>query len=135
MNDDEKTSTVYHIENLEQLHDWMNKDAKVVSSMIQELRKNNDILTHDYNIVEDKHDHLFDLYQTLLSKNDNQDKSVSIKSVHRENISFVQTSRNQKSFTFKKLSNSLIFIDEKDSLINDWLSIMRNKLEENADWY
>jgi hypothetical protein len=35
--------------------------------------------------------------------------------------------------TFKKLSDSLILIDDKNSNIEDWLSTMRNKLEENAD--
>jgi hypothetical protein len=33
------------------------------------------------------------------------------------------------------LSDSSIFIDDKDSIIDDWLSVMRNKLEENANWF
>ncbi len=37
--------------------------------------------------------------------------------------------------TFKKLSDSLVFTDDKDSIINDWLSVMRNKFEENANWF
>ncbi len=37
--------------------------------------------------------------------------------------------------TFKKLFDSSAFIDDKDSFINDWLSIMKNKFEENANWY
>jgi hypothetical protein len=28
-----------------------------------------------------------------------------------------------------------VFIDDKDLIIDDWLSIMRNKLKENADWF
>jgi hypothetical protein len=28
-----------------------------------------------------------------------------------------------------------MFIDEKNLIIDDWLSIMRNKLKENADWF
>jgi uncharacterized protein YktB (UPF0637 family) len=35
----------------------------------------------------------------------------------------------------KKLFDFSILIDEKESHINDWLSVIRNKLEENADWY
>ena len=97
----------------------MKKDSKIILFMIQEFRKNNDTLTNEYNIVEDKHDYLFDLYQTLLNKNDNQNEDIFIESVHEENISFVQASRDQKSVTFKKLSDSFIFTDEKDSLIND----------------
>jgi hypothetical protein len=37
--------------------------------------------------------------------------------------------------TSKKLSDSFILIDDKNSNIEDWLSTMRNKLEENADWF
>jgi hypothetical protein len=37
--------------------------------------------------------------------------------------------------TSKKLSDSLILIDNKNSNIEDWLSTVRNKLEENADWF
>jgi hypothetical protein len=33
------------------------------------------------------------------------------------------------------LSDSSIFIDDKDSIIDDWLSVMKNKLEENANWF
>jgi hypothetical protein len=35
----------------------------------------------------------------------------------------------------KKLFDSSIFIDEKNSNIENWLSIMKNKLKENVDWY
>jgi hypothetical protein len=35
--------------------------------------------------------------------------------------------------TSKKLLDSSIFIDEKNSSIEDWLLIMRNKLKENVD--
>jgi hypothetical protein len=37
--------------------------------------------------------------------------------------------------TFKKFSDSLVFIDDKNLFINDWLSVMRNKLEKIADWF
>jgi hypothetical protein len=33
------------------------------------------------------------------------------------------------------LSDSSIFTDDKDFIIDDWLSVMRNKLEENANWF
>jgi hypothetical protein len=35
----------------------------------------------------------------------------------------------------KKLLDSSIFTDDKDLIIDDWLSAMRNKLEENANWF
>jgi hypothetical protein len=33
------------------------------------------------------------------------------------------------------LSNSSVFTDDKDLIIDDWLSIMRNKLKNNANWF
>jgi hypothetical protein len=33
------------------------------------------------------------------------------------------------------LFDSSIFIDDKDFIIDDWLSVMKNKLEENANWF
>jgi DNA-binding SARP family transcriptional activator len=33
------------------------------------------------------------------------------------------------------LSDSLDFTDDKDSIIDDWLGVMRNKFEENANWF
>jgi hypothetical protein len=35
--------------------------------------------------------------------------------------------------TFKKLFDSSVFINDKDFIIDDCLSVMRNKLEENAN--
>jgi hypothetical protein len=37
--------------------------------------------------------------------------------------------------TSKKLFDSLILTDDKDSNIENWLFVMRNKLEENVDWF
>jgi hypothetical protein len=37
--------------------------------------------------------------------------------------------------TFKKLLDSSVFTDDKNLIIDDWLSAMRNKLKGNADWF
>jgi hypothetical protein len=37
--------------------------------------------------------------------------------------------------TLKKLLDSFIFINDKNSNIEDWLSTMKNKLKENSDWF
>jgi hypothetical protein len=37
--------------------------------------------------------------------------------------------------TFKKLLDSSVFTDDKNLIIDDWLSVMRNKLKENANWF
>jgi phosphatidylinositol kinase/protein kinase (PI-3 family) len=61
----------------------------------------------------EKHDHLFDFYQALLNKIVNQNKNVFIKSIHDENTS------KSKLIILKKLLDLSIFIDEKNSLIDD----------------
>jgi hypothetical protein len=33
------------------------------------------------------------------------------------------------------LSDFFVFTDDKNLIIDDWLSLMRNKLKENADWF
>jgi hypothetical protein len=38
-------------------------------------------------------------------------------------------------FTFKKFFDSFVFIDDKDLIIDDWLSIMRNKMKDNENWF
>jgi hypothetical protein len=37
--------------------------------------------------------------------------------------------------TSKQLFDSLILTDDKDSNIENWLFAMKNKLEENVDWF
>jgi hypothetical protein len=91
----------------------MKEDSEVISFMIQELRKNNDIMIDEYNMMIEKHDHLFDFYQALLNKIVNQNEDVSIESVHDEDTS------KSKLIIFKKLLDLSIFIDEKNSLIDD----------------
>jgi hypothetical protein len=81
--------------------------------MIQKLRKNNNIMINEYNMMIKKHDHLFDFYQALLNKIVNQNEDVSIESVHDEDTS------KSKLIIFKKLLDFSIFIDEKNLLIDD----------------
>ncbi len=46
-------------------------------------------------------------------------------------LSFIED--NVIVFTSKKLSDLSVFTDDKNLTIDDWLSIMRNKLKENAN--
>jgi hypothetical protein len=91
----------------------MKEDSEVISFMIQKLKKNNDIMISEYNVMIEKHDHLFDLYQALLNKIVNQNEDVSIESVHDEDT------LKSKLIIFKKLLDLSIFIDEKNFLIDD----------------
>jgi hypothetical protein len=65
----------------------------------------------------EKHNHLFDLYQALLNKIVSQNEDVSIESIHDENTS--KSVVKEKLIISKKLFDLSIFIDEKDSLIDD----------------
>jgi hypothetical protein len=65
----------------------------------------------------EKHDHLFDLYQALLNKIVNQNEEISIESIHDEDIS--KSIVKEKLIISKKLFDFSIFIDEKNSLIDD----------------
>jgi Ser-tRNA(Ala) deacylase AlaX len=95
----------------------MREDSEVISFMIQELRKNNDIMISEYNMMIEKHDHLLNLYQALLNKIVNQNESVSIEFIHDEDTS--KSVVKEKLIISKKLLDLSIFIDEKDSLIDD----------------
>jgi hypothetical protein len=65
----------------------------------------------------EKHNHLFNLHQALLNKIVNQNEDVSIESIHDEDTS--KSVVKEKLIISKKLLDSSIFIDEKNSLIND----------------
>jgi hypothetical protein len=95
----------------------MRENSKVISFMIQKLRKNNDIMISEYNMMIEKHDHLFDFYQTLLNKIVNQNEDVSIEFIHDEDTS--KSVVKEKLIISKKLLDFSIFIDEKDFLIDD----------------
>jgi hypothetical protein len=56
----------------------MREDSEIISFIIKELRKNNDIMISEYNMMIEKHNHLFNLYQALLNKIVNQNEDVSI---------------------------------------------------------
>jgi hypothetical protein len=85
----------------------------------------------EYNMMIEKHNHLFDLYQALLNKIVNQNEEVSIKSIHDEDTS--KSVVKEKLIISKKLFDFSIFIDKKNFLIDNWLSIIRNKLKENTN--
>ncbi len=88
-------------------------------------------LTKDYNNQANKlHDAIFiirELKVELRERNISEYSNTLLFIIENEVVVFTAT--------FKKLLDSSIFIDDKDSIINDWLSVMRNKLKENANWF
>ncbi len=145
---DEKEHAVsfYHIEILEKLIHWINKDVAAVKSMLFEMRKENVMLNDEYNkIVSDKtryeveYEHMKEKLDELenIDENENVESlDVFVESIRNASVRvdvFMTTIIN--IVTSKKLFDSLILTDDKDSNIENWLFVMRNKLEENVDWF
>jgi regulator of replication initiation timing len=150
---DEKEHVVffYHIKTLNDLIYWVNKNVAAVESMLIEIRKKKIEINNFYNVIINERTRYRIKYERLkkrvegFEQNRNNDESENVESLNvfvesvrneliRINVSaFVMTTVNIA--TSKKLSDSLILIDDKNSNIEDWLSTMRNKLKENVDWF
>ncbi len=146
IDEEEHAVSFYHIEILEKLIHWINKDVAAVKSMLFEMRKENVMLNDEYNkIVSDKtrYEVEYERMKKRLDELKNIDENenvesldVSVESVRNASVrvdALMTTIIN--TVTSKKLSDSLILTDDKDSNIENWLFAMRNKLEENVDWF
>ncbi len=150
IDEEEHVVFFYHIETLDDLMYWINKDVIAVESMLIEIRKENVELNNLYNVIVDErakyeveYERLKKRVEELEHERDNENENmksldVFVESVRNASVRvdvsvFVMTTIN--IVTSKKLSDSFILIDDKNSNIEDWLSTMRNKLKENADWF
>ncbi len=87
-------------------------------------------LTKNYNIQANKlHDVILIIRELRVEQRERNATNSNMFLFITENEVIVFTA------TFKKLLDSSIFTDDKDSIIDDWLSVMRNKLKENANWF
>ncbi len=139
---DEKEHAVfsYHIDSMKKFVHWLNKNANVVKFMLFQLRKENIELNDEYNRLVDEKTRLKIDYQRMKKK---LEEKVEEDEFEESRDVFVESVRNTSNvsasivisdfITSKKLLDSSIFIDEKDSNIEDWLSAMRNKLKKNFD--
>ncbi len=137
----------YHIKTMNDLIYWINKNVAAIESMLIEIRKKNVEINNFYSVIINEKTRYQVEYERLkkrieeLEQDRNNDENENVESL---NV-FVEFVRNALIkidvfvmtivVTSKKLSDSLIFIDDKNSNIEDWLSTMRNKLKENADWF
>ncbi len=150
IDEEEHVVFFYHIETLNDLMYWINKNVIAVKSMLIEIKKKNVELNNLYNVIIDEraryeveYERLKKRVEKLERERDDENENmksldVSVESMRDASVrvdvsAFVMTTVN--IVTSKKLSDSLIFIDDKNSNIEDWLSAMRNKLKENADWF
>ncbi len=146
IDEEEHAVSFYHIEILKKLIHWINKDVAAVKSMLFEMRKENVMLNDEYNkIVSDKtrYEVEYERMKERLDELENIDENenvesfdVSVESVRDASIrvdALMTTIIN--TVTSKKLSDSFILTDDKDSNIENWLFAMNNKLKKNVDWF
>ncbi len=148
IDEEEHVVFFYHIETLNDLMYWINKNVIAVKSMLIEIRKENVKLNNFYNVIinekakyEVEYERLKKWVEELERERDDENENTKSLDVFVELMRnalikinvfvFVMTTINIA--TSKKLFDSLILIDDKNSNIKDWLSTMKNKLKENAD--
>ncbi len=139
-------STSYHIQNLNQLKYWLkkieasiattwtnmrNKHAAFFNQLNKKINEMNE-LTKNYNTQTDKlHDVMLIIRELKIEQ-----RERNIEAINSNIFLFIIEDEVIVSIaTFKKLFDSSVFTDDKNSIIDDWLSVMRNKLEENANWF
>ncbi len=137
----------YHVRNVAQLKYWLKKDENALIKAWINIRDESIFVINEYNKKVIEFDEFTDEYNNRIDElNDAKliirELKVELRERDLENYSL----RNSNTFLFiieggvivstsKKLSDSSIFTDDKDSTIDDWLSVMKNKLEENANWF
>ncbi len=129
--DEEKNAvSFYHIEILEKLIHWINKDVAAVKSMLFEMRKENVMLNDEYNkIVSDRtrYEVEYERMKKRLDELENIDENENVESLD----AFIESVENAlvrvdvfmttiiNIVTSKKLSDSFIFTEDKDSNIEN----------------
>ncbi len=140
----ENARTFYHVRNIDQLKYWLNKDENVLIKTWMNIRDESIFVMNEYNKKMMKFDEFIEEYNDRL--NELNDAKLMIrelkvelreKNLRNSNVLLFIIEDEVIVFTatFKKLLDSSIFTDDKDSIIDDWLSVMRNKLKENANWF
>ncbi len=135
-------STSYHIQNLDQMKYWLKKNEASIATAWKNMRKEhvsffrqlNEKVKEMNELIEKYNDQANKLHDVILIIRELKIE-LRKKNVKNSNTLLFIIEDDVIVFTFKKLSDSSIFTDDKDFIIDDWLSVMRNKLEENANWF
>jgi hypothetical protein len=110
------------------------------------IRDESTFVINEYNKKMMKFDEFTDEYNDRIDKLNDAKHIIRELKVELRERNLENNSRNSNTLlfiikdeviiftiTFKKLFDSSIFLDDKNSFINDWWSIMKNKFEENAN--
>ncbi len=143
---DAKTS--YHVRNVDQLKYWLKKDENVLIKAWVNIRDESTFVMNEYNKKIVKFEEFITDYNNCIDElNDakliSRELKVKLKERDLENrsrnsntfLSIIEEEVIVSTATFKKLLDSSVFTDDKNLIIDDWLFVMRNKLEENSNWF
>jgi hypothetical protein len=145
----ENARTFFHIRNMNQLKCWMQKDENVLIKTWVDIRNENIYVINEFNKKINKMKKLNEKYNDWIDELNDANLIIRELKVKLRERNFAENiSENSNTFlfiivskiivfiiTFKKLFDSSIFIDDKNSTIDDWLRVMKNKLEENPNWF
>ncbi len=120
----------YHIKTLNDLMYWINKNVVAVKSMLIEIKKENVELNNLYNVIINERARYEVEYERMkkrveeFEQNRNNDENENVESLDVSVESIRNASVKVNVFasvmtTSKKLSDSLIFIDDKNSNIEN----------------
>jgi hypothetical protein len=132
----------YLIRNMNQLRYWLKKDENALIKAWMNIRDESIFVMNEYNKKIVKFEEFITDYNNYI------DELNDVKLIIRE-LKMKLREKNLKNsntllfiieddvivFTFKKLFDSFVFIDDKYLIIDDWLSIMRNKIKDNTNWF
>ncbi len=127
---------------MNQLRYWLKKDENALIKTWMNIRDESIFVMNEYNKKIVKFEEFIIEYNNCIDElNDAKFMIRELKIELREknlknsNIFLFITEDEVIVFivTFKKLFHSSIFTDDKNLIIDDWLSVMQNKLKENAN--
>ncbi len=140
----EDAKIFYHIQNMNQLRYWLKKDENALIKAWMNIRDESIFVMNEYNKKIVKFEKFITEYNNCIDElNDAKFMIRELKIELREKnlrnsnilLFIIEDEVVVSTATFKKLSDSSIFTDDKNLIIDDWLSAMRNKLKENANWF
>jgi hypothetical protein len=140
----EDAKIFYHIRNMNQLKYWLKKDENALIKTWMNIRNENIFVMNEYNKKIVKFEEFIIEYNNCIDElNDAKLMIRELKIELREKslknwnilLFIIEDEVIVLTATFKKLFDSSIFIDDKNIIIDDWLSVMQNKLKENANWF
>ncbi len=138
----ENAKISYYIRNMNQLRYWLKKNENALIKAWINIRDESIFVMNEYNKKIVKFEEFIIDYNNCINEF-NDDKLIirelkmklQKKNLKNSNTFLFIIEDDVIVFTFKKLLDSFVLIDDKDFIIDDWLSIMRNKMKDNANWF